>query len=76
VSGLEADVDRCRTYAEATPQVAAVLNPVLGYERVAELVKESATTGKSIRELVLEHGLIPEDEIDAALDLLRLTRGG
>jgi aspartate ammonia-lyase len=39
-------------------------------------VKESAATGKGIRELVLEHGLVPEDEIDEALDLLRLTRGG
>jgi fumarate hydratase class II len=76
IAGLEADVERCRTYAEATPQAATALNPVLGYERVAELVKESATTGKSIRTLVLEHGLMSESEIDAALDLLHLTRGG
>ncbi|MEQ1785941.1 MAG: class II fumarate hydratase [Acidimicrobiales bacterium] len=76
VAGIEADVERCRTFAEATPQVATVLNPRLGYERVAELVKESAATGKTIRALVLEHGLIPEAEIDAVLDLLQLTRGG
>ena len=76
IAGLEADVDRCRTYAEATPQAATALNPVLGYERVAELVKESAKTGKSIRTLVVEHGLVPEDEVDEALDLLKLTRGG
>ncbi len=76
VDGIEADVERCRTYAEATPQAATALNPVLGYERVAELVKESAKTGKSIRTLVLEHGLVPESEIDGALDLLKLTRGG
>jgi fumarate hydratase class II len=76
VDGIEADVERCRTYAEATPQAATALNPVLGYERVAELVKESAKTGKSIRALVLEHDLVPESEIDAALDLLSLTRGG
>lgn len=76
VSGLEADVERCRTYAEATPQAATALNPVLGYERVAALVKESAMTGKSIRTLVLEHELVPESEIDAVLDLLELTRGG
>ncbi|MEO7571930.1 MAG: class II fumarate hydratase [Acidimicrobiales bacterium] len=76
VSGIEADVDRCRTYAEATPQAATALNPLLGYERVAALVKESATTGKSIRTLVIEHGLVPEAEIDAVLDLLKLTRGG
>ena len=49
---------------------------MLGYERVAELVKESAKTGKSIRTLVVEHGLIPEDEVDDVLDLLQLTRGG
>ena len=76
VAGIEADVERCRTYAEATPQAATALNPILGYERVAELVKESAKTGKSIRTLVLEHDLVPEAELDDALDLLRLTEGG
>jgi fumarate hydratase class II len=76
IEGIEADVDRCRTYAEATPQAATALNPVLGYERVAELVKESARTGRSIREVVLDHGLLDEAELDRALDLLSLTRGG
>ncbi len=76
VAGLVADVERCRSYAEATPQAATALTPLLGYERVAELVKESTTTGKSIRTLVVEHGLIPEPEVDAVLDLLKLTRGG
>jgi fumarate hydratase, class II len=76
IAGLEADEERCRTYAEATPQAATALTPRLGYERVAELVKESAATGKSIRTLVVEQGLIPEDEVDDVLDLLRLTRGG
>jgi fumarate hydratase class II len=76
IAGMEADVERCRTYAEATPQAATALNPVLGYERVAQVVKESAKTGKSIRTLVVEQGLVPESEIDAALDLLKLTRGG
>jgi fumarate hydratase class II len=76
VAGIEADVERCRTYAEATPQAATALNPILGYERVAALVKESAATGKSIRTLVVEQGLVPEDEVDQALDLLHLTEGG
>jgi fumarate hydratase class II len=76
VAGLEADVDRCRTYAEATPQAATALNRLLGYEKVAELVKAAAATGRSIRELVLEEGLVPAEELDEALDLLRLTRGG
>ena len=76
MAGIEPDVERMRAYAEATPQVAAALNRRLGYERVAELVKESAATGRSIRTLAVEHGLVPESEIDAVLDLLKLTRGG
>ena len=75
VAGIEADVDRCRTYAEATPQAATALNRLLGYDKVAELVKESVATGRSIREVVLAHGLVPADELDDALDILRLTRG-
>ena len=76
VAGIEVDVERMRTYAESTPQVAAALNPLLGYELVAELVKESAATGTSIRTLVLDRGLVAEDELDRVLDLLRLTQGG
>ena len=76
LAGLEPDVDRLRAYAEATPQAAAALNRLLGYEKVAELVKEATRSGRSIRELVLEQGLVPADELDDALDLLRLTRGG
>ncbi len=76
VDGIEADVDRLQAYAEATPQAATALNPVLGYEKVAELVKESAKSGKTIREVVLDAGLMDEAALDEALDLLALTRGG
>ena len=51
------------------------VNPVLP-EAVSQVVKESAKTGKSIRTLVVEHGLVPEAEVDQVLDLLRLTQGG
>ncbi len=76
VAGIEPDLDRLQAYAEATPQAATALNPTLGYEKVAELVKESAKTGKTIREVVLDAGLMDEAELDEALDLLALTRGG
>jgi fumarate hydratase class II len=76
IVGIEADRERCQAYAEATPQAATALNPVLGYERVAGLVKESAKTGKTIREVVLEAGVLDEAELDRALDLLALTKGG
>ena len=76
VRGIEANVERCRTYAESSPSVATSLNPFLGYEKVASLIKKAAATGTSIRELVLEEGLMEEAELDKALDVLALTKGG
>ncbi len=76
VDGIEANVDRCRTYAESSPALGTALNPLIGYERVAELVKASVVTGRSVRELVLEAGLMSAEELDRALDVLAMTRGG
>jgi fumarate hydratase class II len=76
VAGITADVERCRDYAEASPSVATSLNPVLGYEVVASIVKESAATGRTIRQVVLDRGLLDEEGLDKALDVLALTRGG
>ncbi|MCA9233991.1 MAG: class II fumarate hydratase [Planctomycetales bacterium] len=76
VAGIEADVERCRTNAESSPAIATSLNPYLGYERTAQLIKESQRTGTSIRELVAATGELSEEELDRALDALALTRGG
>ena len=76
VDGIEADVERCRHFAESSPSLGTSLNPYLGYERAAEVVKESIRTGRSIREVVLERGLMTDEELDRALDVMALTRGG
>ena len=76
VAGIEADVDRCRAYAESSPSLGTSLNPYIGYEAAAEIVKESVKTGRSVREIVLERGLLAEDELDRALDVLGMTQGG
>ncbi|MGH9178451.1 MAG: class II fumarate hydratase [Acidimicrobiales bacterium] len=76
VAGVEADVERCRTYAESSPSIGTALNPRIGYERAAEVVKESQRTGRPIRDLVVERGWMTHEELDKALDVLRLTRGG
>jgi len=73
VAGLEADEARCRRYAESTPQVATALNPLLGYEVVAGIVKEAVAAGRPIREVVLERGLLDEATLDATLDPLSLA---
>jgi aspartate ammonia-lyase len=76
IDGIEADEARARAYADASPAVATALNPHLGYDRVAELVKESVRTGRSVRELVVEQGLLAADEVERVLDLEAMTRGG
>ncbi len=76
VAGIEADVDRCRAYAESSPSLGTSLNPYIGYEAAAEVVKESVKTGRSVREIVLARGLLDEDTLDRALDVLGMTEGG
>jgi fumarate hydratase class II len=76
VAGIEADVDRCRTYAESSPSLGTSLNPYIGYEAAAEVVKESIKTGRSVREIVVERGLLSDDEVETALDVLGMTEGG
>ena len=76
VAGIEADVERCKAYAESSPSVGTSLNPYIGYERAAEVIKESTRTGRSIRDVVRERGWMTDEELDRALDVLRLTRGG
>ena len=76
IDGLEADVDQCKAYAESSPSIGTSLNPYIGYERAAEVIKESTKTGRSIRELVLERGWMSDADLDSALDVLSQTKGG
>ncbi len=76
IAGIEADVERCRAYAESSPSLGASLNPYIGYEAAAEVVKESIRTGRSVREIVVERGLLTDEQVDKALDVLGMTEGG
>jgi fumarate hydratase class II len=76
ISGIEADAERCRRYAEASPAVATALNPIIGYEKAAELVKQSMRSGRALRELVEEEGLLDRETLDKVLDVLAMTKGG
>jgi fumarate hydratase, class II len=76
VAGLEADPERCRTYALSSPAIATALNPYIGYEKAAEVVKRAVAEGQDLRTVVLEMGLMSEEEVDRALDVEAMTRGG
>ena len=76
IAGIEANVDRLREYAESSPSIGTALNPYIGYDKATELVKKSIKTGKSIRELVKAEKLMTDEELDRALDVLGMTKGG
>jgi aspartate ammonia-lyase len=73
INGIEANVDQCEKYASQTSQIVTALNPVIGYEKAAELTKESLRTKKTVIELVREQQLLSEDQIKELLDPKKLT---
>ncbi|MGE4488512.1 MAG: aspartate ammonia-lyase [Kiritimatiellales bacterium] len=67
VNGITANEAVCKNYFERSAGLPTILNPVLGYDQVAVLVKESLKTGKTLAELVREKNLMPEEEFAALL---------
>jgi fumarate hydratase class II len=76
VDGIEANETRARELVERNAIIVTALNPHIGYDNGARIAKESAATGRSVRELVLEAGLMTAEELDQALDLKKMTEGG
>ena len=76
VDGIEADEEQCRRHALSSPSIGTALTPYIGYEKTGEVIKQSMAEGKTLREVVLERGLLSEAEVDRALDVEAMTRGG
>ena len=67
IDGLKANKAALRQYIENSPVIVALLSPELGYQKSAELYKESIKTGKTIRELVVSKGLMTEAKVNSLL---------
>jgi fumarate hydratase class II len=79
VDGVTANVERAREYAESSPSVVTPLNRYIGYEEAAKVAKQALAERKTIRQVVVERGYLTqgkltEQELDEALDVLRMTR--
>ncbi|MEV3989363.1 class II fumarate hydratase [Streptomyces sp. NPDC049837] len=79
VDGITANVERAREYAESSPSVVTPLNKYIGYEEAAKVAKKSLAERKTIREVVIESGYVERgdltlQQLDEALDVLRMTR--
>jgi fumarate hydratase class II len=76
IAGLEPDGERARALVEKSFPIVTALVPAIGYDAAAEISKEAFKTGRSIRDVALAKGGIGEKELDEALDLMKMTRGG
>ena len=76
VDGIEADAKRAQDLLEKNVIVVTALNPHIGYDAGSRVAKRAFAEGRTVRDVVLEEGLMTADELDAALDLKRMTEGG
>ncbi len=76
VSGIEANVEKCREYVEESYGIITALNPHLGYETAAKVVKQAIETGLTIKEICKAHDLLSEKELDTILDPNEMTTPG
>jgi aspartate ammonia-lyase len=76
VEGIVANVERCRELLDRSTAVATALSPYLGYATTAEVAKAAVATGRSIRDLVLDRGLMKADELDRVLAPESMTEPG
>lgn len=67
IDGLSANKQKLRQYIENSPVIVTLLSPKIGYQKSAELYKESLKTGKTIRQLVISKGLMSEREVNSLL---------
>jgi fumarate hydratase, class II len=79
VDGIVADVEHCRKLAESSPAIVTALNSYICYENAAAVAKKALKEDKTIRQVVLESGflekgMLTEEQLDAALDVLEMTR--
>jgi fumarate hydratase class II len=73
VDGIEANREQCERYAELTLSAATALNPHIGYDKAAEIVKEAAASGRPLREVARDAG-VEESVLDEALDYRRMAK--
>lgn len=78
VDGLEANLERARSFAESSPSIVTPLNRVIGYEAAAKVAKFAVAEGVTVREAVIalghvERGEVTEEQLDSALDVLSMT---
>jgi fumarate hydratase class II len=74
VTGLEANRERCEELVEQSLAMCTSLAPIIGYDKAADIAKESFKTGKTVRQIAAERKLMGDVELKKALDPIRMTQ--
>jgi fumarate hydratase class II len=76
VRGVKANREKAEGWLARNPILVTALNPVIGYQKGAEIAKEALASNRTIREVVVEKGYLTPEEADRLLDTRRMTEGG
>lgn len=76
IKGLKADEGRIDSMIEQSLALATALAPIVGYDEAAGIAKASYETGKTVREIALERGILPQEQLNEVLDPRRMTEPG
>ncbi len=76
VTGLQANKERAESLIENSLAMVTALAPIIGYDAAAKIAKEAYATGKTVRQVALEHKVLPEDRLNEVLDPWRQTEPG
>ena len=76
IVGIRANELRCAELIEQSLAMCTALAPVIGYDAAAKIAKESYETGKTVRQVALEHQILPEEELKRILDPWGMTERG
>ncbi len=74
IDGLEANADRCKALVEQSLAMCTSLAPIIGYDKAADIAKESLKTGKTIRQIATETKVLSDADLNKALDPTRMTQ--
>lgn len=74
VEGITANAERCREEVHNSIGVVTALNPIIGYKHSTKIAKEALETGKSVYQLVLDHGILTKEELDTILSPENMVR--
>jgi aspartate ammonia-lyase len=67
IEGITANAEKCRNEVHNSIGVVTALNPVIGYKNSTKIAKEALETGRSVYDLVLEHGILTKEDLDTIL---------